>query len=179
DTFLLRQSYSASSYCNVYNDTTLSCKTLSSTFNRINNNYIIIANDDFVRTSKYNDPVSGIKEESTEALLRLNLDGASYFSNSNQSQLLDDLLQRIKSSIPLLNDRLKITHNVQSDPSDSSKLLIEFSIDKAINPLNDSSANDIINDLDFIIKNKYISAFSDKKFMMFLDEQYGFQAKPK
>ncbi|CAG8739267.1 13058_t:CDS:2, partial [Racocetra persica] len=157
-------------------------------------NYFIIANDDFVRTSIYHDPVLGIKKgiwivttpqqanyskisESTEALLRLNHDGASYFSSYNQSQLLDDLLQQIKYSIPFMDDRLKITHNVQSDPSDPSKLLIEFSIDKATDPLNDPSVNDIINDLNIIIKSKYISSLSDKTFMTFIDELYGFQVK--
>ncbi|CAG8690099.1 31358_t:CDS:2 [Gigaspora margarita] len=193
DTFLLRQIYSASSYCNAPNSTTLSCKLLSSTFNRVNSNYFIVASDDFVRTSIYHEPVRGIKKgiwnvitpqqayykisESTEALLRLNYDGASYFSSYNQSQLLDDLLQQIKHSFPLLNNRLKITHNVQSDPSDPSKLLIEFSIDKATDPLIDPSVNKIINDLDIIIKSKYISALSDKTSMIFIDEQYGFQVK--
>ncbi|CAG8854353.1 10625_t:CDS:1, partial [Gigaspora margarita] len=93
------------------------------------------------------------------------------------SQLLDDLLQQIKNSIPLMNDQLKITHNVQSDPSDSSKLLIELSIDKATDPLNDPSINDIINELDIIIKSKFTSALSDKTFMTFIDEEYGFQVK--
>ncbi|CAG8683002.1 15657_t:CDS:2, partial [Racocetra fulgida] len=107
------------------------------------------------------------KNSAYKALLRLNHDGASYFS-SNQSQLLDDLLQQIKDCIPLMNDQLKITHNVQSDPSDPFMLLIEFSIDKAADPR-------VVDDLDIIIKSKYISALSDKPFMTFIDEQYGFQ----
>ncbi|CAG8725021.1 20825_t:CDS:2, partial [Cetraspora pellucida] len=102
--------------------------------------------------------------ESTEAFLHLNHDGAFYFSSYNQSQLLDDLLQQIKNSISLMNNRLKITHNVQSDPLNSSKLLIELFIDKATDPLNDPSS-------------KYTSALSDKTFMTFIDEEYEFQVK--
>ncbi|RIB05783.1 hypothetical protein C2G38_2117574, partial [Gigaspora rosea] len=178
---------------NMYNMYNMSCQILSSTFNRINSNYTIVVDDNFV-TSLFNEPLRGIKKgvwnvmtsksynsvisDSTEALLRLNSDGSSYFSSYNQSQLLDDLLQQIKESIPLMNDQLKITHSVQSDPSDFSKLLIEFSISKATDPLNDPSVNSIIKDLDIMIKNKYISALSDKKFMIFLDDQYGFQVKP-
>ncbi|RIB13160.1 hypothetical protein C2G38_2099011, partial [Gigaspora rosea] len=173
-------------------DKTLSCQTLSSTFNRINSNYTIVVDDNFV-TSLFDEPLRGIKRgvwnvmtsksynsviyDSTEALLRLNSDGSFYFSSYNQSQLLDDLLQQIKQSIPLMNDQLKITHNVQSDPSDFSKLLVEFSINKANDPLNEPSVNDIVRDLDIMIKNKYISALADKKFMIFLDDQYGFQVK--
>ncbi|CAG8539629.1 19444_t:CDS:2, partial [Gigaspora margarita] len=193
NTFLLRQIYPVFSHCLVYDTKTLSCQILSSTFNRINSNYTIVVDDNFV-TSLFNEPLRGIKKgvwnvmtsksynsvisDSTEALLRLNSDGSSYFSSYNQSQLLDDLLQQIKESIPLMNDQLKITHSVQSDPSDVSKLLIEFSISKATDPLNEPSVNSIVKDLDIMIKNKYISALSDKKFMIFLDDQYGFQVKP-
>ncbi|KAF0424714.1 hypothetical protein F8M41_006463 [Gigaspora margarita] len=184
NTLILRQIYPASSYCLVYNKT-LSCRTLSSTFNRINSNYTIVVDDNFV-TSLFNEPLREIKKGvwnvmtskySTEALLRLNSDGSSYFSSYNQSQLLDDLLQQIKQSIPLINDHLKIIHNVQSDPSDFSKLLVEFLINKATNPLNEPSINDIVKDLNIIIKNKYISTLADKQFMIFLDDQYGFQIK--
>ncbi|CAG8851540.1 38453_t:CDS:2, partial [Gigaspora margarita] len=62
DTFLLHKTYSAFSHFNVSNSVTLACKLLSSTFNRVNSNYFIIANDDFVRTSIYNEPVRGIKK---------------------------------------------------------------------------------------------------------------------
>ncbi|KAF0561612.1 hypothetical protein F8M41_022526 [Gigaspora margarita] len=190
---LLRQVYSASSHCEVYNITTLSCPVLSSTFNRINSDYMIIVEDNFVRALSFNEPFYGIKQgvwqvktpksynskvsDSTQAILRLNSDGSSYFSNYNKTQF-DDLLQQIKETIPLMNDRLQITHNIQPDPLDFSKLLIEFSISKANDPLNDPSVDNIINNLDNIIKNKYISALSDKKFMMFLDDQYGFKVKP-
>ncbi|CAG8484646.1 4142_t:CDS:1, partial [Racocetra fulgida] len=115
--------------------------------------------------------------DSTQALLRLNSYRFSYYLSHERSQFFNDLLQQIKKSISLMNDQLQVTYNTQSDPSDFSKLLVEFSIHKASDPLNDPSTNDIINDLDTIIKNKYISSLSDKPFMMFLDNQYGFQAK--
>ncbi|CAG8487276.1 23179_t:CDS:2, partial [Racocetra persica] len=134
DTLLLRQIYPASSHCLVYNSTILSCQTLSSTFNRINSNYTIIVNDNFV-TSLFNEPLRGIKKGVWNVMTSKN-------------------------------------------PSDFSKLLIEFSINKATDPLNEPSVNDIVKDLDIMIRNKYISALSDKKFMIFLDEQYGFQVKP-
>ncbi|KAF0404383.1 hypothetical protein F8M41_009040 [Gigaspora margarita] len=201
DKYLLRQSYPASSYCKVYNISTLTCKTLFSTFNRVNSNYTIVVYDNFVKTLSFNEPLQGIYQGiyqgiwnvktpqtynstvsfSTEVLMRLNPDGTKYFlsyDQANRTQLLDDMLQQIRKSIPLNDDRLKITSNVQLDPSDSTKLLIEFSVDKAINPSKEPSVNDIINDLNDIITNKYISALSDKKHMIFFDDQYGFQPKP-
>ncbi|CAG8612940.1 35272_t:CDS:2, partial [Racocetra persica] len=148
--------------------------------------YIIVADNNFVKDSSFNEPLRGIKRDiwrvmtpkySTQALLRLNSYGFSYYLSHERSQFFNDLLQQIKESISLMNDQLQVTYNTQSDPSDFSKLLVEFSIHKASDPLNDPSTNDIINDLDTIIKNKYISSLSDKPFMIFLDNQYGFQAK--
>ncbi|CAG8777395.1 18843_t:CDS:2, partial [Gigaspora margarita] len=148
---LLPQVYSASSHCEVYNITTLSCPILSSTFNRINSDYMIIVEDNFVRALSLNEPFYGIKQGvwqvktpkySTQAILRLNSDSSSYFSNYNKTQF-DDLLQQIKETIPLMNDRLQITHNIQPDPLDFSKLLIEFSISKANYPLNDPKVYDV------------------------------------
>ncbi|CAG8742381.1 4397_t:CDS:2, partial [Dentiscutata erythropus] len=158
DTYLLRQTYSAtSSNCEIYNRSTLSCQTLSSIFNRINSNYIFSVDDNFVRSSSYNEPFRGIAKgiwrvitplsynskeisDSTEATLHLN---SGYLTNDNQSKLLDDLLLQIKESIPLMDDRLKITYNVQPDPSDSSKKLIKFSIDNANVPNSDPSVYDV------------------------------------
>ncbi|RIB13162.1 hypothetical protein C2G38_2144686 [Gigaspora rosea] len=120
-------------------------------------------------------------DSSTQVLLRLNPYGTKYFlscDQANKTQLLNDMVQQIKQSIPLNDDRLKITHNVQLHPSDSTKLLIEFSVDKAIDPSKEPSVNDIINDLNDIIMNKHISALSDKNSMIFFDDQYGFQPKP-
>ncbi|CAG8580276.1 16401_t:CDS:2 [Dentiscutata erythropus] len=132
---------------------------------KINSDYMIIVDDNFVRALSFNEPFYGIKQgvwqvttpksynskvsDSTQAILRLNSDGFSYFSNYNETQF-DDLLQQIKESIPLMNDRLQITHNIQPDPSDFSKLLIEFSISKANDPLNEPSVDNIINDLEKI-----------------------------
>ncbi|CAG8563946.1 4893_t:CDS:2, partial [Scutellospora calospora] len=197
DKFLLRQTYPASSYCKVYNISTLTCKTLFSTFNRVNNNYTIMAYNNFVKTLSFNEPLQGIGRgiwnvktpqtynlsvsSSTEVLLRLNPDGTKYFlsyDQTNKIQLSNNMLQQIKQSIPLNDDRLKITRNVQLDTLDSTKLLIEFSVDKTINPSKEPSVNDIINDLNDIIMNKHISALSDKDYMIFFDELYGFQPKP-
>ncbi|CAG8786641.1 20392_t:CDS:2, partial [Racocetra persica] len=181
----------------VYNFSTLTCKTLLSTFNRVNSNYTIVAYNNFVKAFSFNEPLQGIDvgiwnvktpktynsavSYSTEALLRLNPNGTKYFlsyDQANKTQLLDDILQQIKESIPLTDDRLKITRNVQLDPSDSTKLLIEFSVNKATDPSIEPSVNDIIRDLNDMIKNKYISALLNKKYMMFFDDQYGFQPKP-
>ncbi|CAG8693130.1 2407_t:CDS:2, partial [Scutellospora calospora] len=189
--YLLRQTYSTSSKCLVPNDTTLSCITLSSTFNRINRNYTIVADNNFARTLQNSEPLRGIKRdiwrvvtqkthdsimsESTKALLRLNSDGRlQYLKNS--SKFNEDLLNQTKESIPLKTDnkQLRIS-NTQLDPSDSSKLLLEISINKATDSLNDQGVKDIIDDLDDIIKNKYISALSDKDYMKFIDETYGFK----
>ncbi|CAG8579843.1 4062_t:CDS:2, partial [Gigaspora rosea] len=60
DKYLLRQTYPASSFCKLYNISTLTCKTLFSTFNRVNSNYTIVANDNFVKTLSFNEPLQGI-----------------------------------------------------------------------------------------------------------------------
>ncbi|KAF0424716.1 hypothetical protein F8M41_006465 [Gigaspora margarita] len=196
DKFLLCQTYPTSSYCKVYNITTLSCKTLLSTFNRVNNNYTIMAYDNFIKTLLFNEPLQEIDcgiwnvktpetynsavSALTEVLMHLNPDGTKYFlsyDQANKIQLLNDILQQIKQSIPLNDDRFKITHDVQLDPLDSAKLFIEFSVNKILNPSKEPSVNNIISDLNDIIVNKHISALSDKSFMIFFDELYGFQPK--
>ncbi|CAG8740770.1 8770_t:CDS:2, partial [Cetraspora pellucida] len=63
DTFLMRQTYSAFSNCEIYNNVTLSCLCLSSTFSRINSIYIIVADNNFVKDSSFNEPLRGIKRD--------------------------------------------------------------------------------------------------------------------
>ncbi|CAG8655309.1 26254_t:CDS:2 [Dentiscutata erythropus] len=182
NTSLLRQTYSTSSrYCKVQNISTLSCRILNSTFNRIDSTYIITASDDFVRSSLFNEPLRGIKKDiwrvmtpkcSTEAALNFKL-SHDQFSKVIQSQLLDD----IKYSIPLTDNRLNII-NTQPNPINPAETRIIFSIDKAKDSLNEPGVDNIINDLNDLIKHKHISALSDKKSIGFLDSKYGFQVKP-
>ncbi|CAG8519270.1 13479_t:CDS:2 [Dentiscutata erythropus] len=112
DKFLLRQTYPVSS-----------CKTLLSTFNRVNNNYTIMANYNFVKTLSFNEPLKGIDQGIWNVKTPQTYNSAV---SSNKTQLLNDILQQIKQSIPLNDDRLKITNNVQLDPLDSTKLSLNF-----------------------------------------------------
>ncbi|RIB14077.1 hypothetical protein C2G38_2248480 [Gigaspora rosea] len=190
--YLLRQIYPASSCTLIHNNknnntaVSVSCKVLSSTFNRINSTYTIVLDDGFVQTLSFNEPLNGIKRDiwqvktpkfysseivdSTTATLKLNLNQSFY------QQIKDDLYRQIITSLPIDSNRLHITGNVQPDFVDSN-ILIEFSVIKTTDSSNEPSVNDIINDLNDMIKNKDTSALFGQKYTMFLDSNYGFQIK--
>ncbi|CAG8487742.1 5242_t:CDS:2 [Racocetra persica] len=106
---------------------------------------------------------------STEATLNFK-QSYDQFSKIDQSQLFDDILK----SIPLTDDRLKI-FGVRRNPINSNETQIVFSIIKANNPSNNPGVDDIIKELNILIKHKDIISFSDKENMNSLDSEYGFQ----
>ncbi|CAG8567617.1 8299_t:CDS:2 [Dentiscutata erythropus] len=176
--YLLRQIYPASNCILIQNNNTaVSCKVLPSTFNRIDRIYTISLDDNFVRTLSFNEPLNGIKRDvwqlrnhSTKATLKLNTNLTFY------QQIKNDLYQQIITRLPIDSNRLYITGNIQSDFVDSN-ILIEFAVTKATNSSNEPSVNDIINDLNDMIKNKDGSALFDWNYIKVLDSNYGFQIK--
>ncbi|CAG8507813.1 20655_t:CDS:2 [Gigaspora rosea] len=136
----------------------------------------------FIKDSGFNNPailstqpeqnktLTFLSSNSTTATLKLNLNQSFY------QQIKDDLYRQIITSLPIDSNRLYITGNVQPDFVDSN-ILIEFSVIKTTDSSNEPSVNDIINDLNDMIKNKDTSALFGQKYTMFLDSNYGFQIK--
>ncbi|CAG8812664.1 26176_t:CDS:2, partial [Dentiscutata erythropus] len=120
--------------------------------------------NNFVKALSYEEPLSGIEQ---------NVWHVKTSQTYNNAKIVD-LYQQIKSSLPIDEGRLKRTGNIQST---SAGLLIKFSIQKAKDPLTNPNVDDIIQDLNDMIENKYISALSSQSYMIFLDNSFGFKVK--
>ncbi|CAG8766656.1 5957_t:CDS:2, partial [Racocetra fulgida] len=126
--YLLRQTYPALNCTLIPDSKGVLCKVLSSTFNRIDSIYTIVLDNNFVQTLSFNEPLNGIKRDIWH-------------------------VKTPECNIPINSDRLYLTGSIQPDSS-RTKILVEFSVIKATDPSNEPSVQDIINDLNNMIKNK-------------------------
>ncbi|CAG8517417.1 19635_t:CDS:2, partial [Racocetra persica] len=132
--------------------------------------YQVINESNYLLRQTYPASNCTLSQNNIQATLRLNLNRTLY------QQIKNVLYQQIISSIPINSDRLYMTGSIQSDSS-HTKLLVEFSVVKAMDPLNEPSVHDIINDLDDMIKNKDTSALFSYNYTKYFDSNYGFQVK--
>ncbi|CAG8746478.1 5903_t:CDS:2, partial [Dentiscutata heterogama] len=110
-------------------------------------------------------------------LLRLTNEGSLYYEmldETNKTYFFDILLYQLAQSIPIPQSRLiRTNEKVQTDyTARTYQILFEISILKTYN-LSEKSSESILNDLDVLIKNKYITPINQNNFTKFLDELYG------
>ncbi|KAF0553521.1 hypothetical protein F8M41_020250 [Gigaspora margarita] len=200
DTKILRQNYSGlSPYCSV-NDSTISCKILSSTFNVLSSTYHIIVENGFVKDSKYQEQLQGIpdklwvvytksvpqndeydeyvgKSYSVTGYLRLSETGIRRFKNlssSEQQKNIQSLSEELVKNIPIDPSRLKFSGRLEFDSN--GWVLLELSINAQVpNISSQPNVNHIMEDLNALIGNKSITNLTN----LFLDIDEKHQFKPR
>ncbi|CAG8528808.1 43666_t:CDS:2 [Gigaspora margarita] len=190
---LLRQTYSGS-YCSVLNNkVTISCGILSSTFNVPNSSYLITIGNGFVKDLNSQEQIRGISNrswiiktvqqnlpniygESIAGTLRLSEEGTIYYNNlthDQQSLFRARLSEELAQSIPIDSSRLSFGR-VNFDPdTPKHQSLFELNI-FGTKDLFRPNIDQIVNDLNVLIKNKYITVLSKFPHTNYIDETYSF-----
>ncbi|KAF0548457.1 hypothetical protein F8M41_025964 [Gigaspora margarita] len=199
DSKILRQLINAK-FCNIGNGCSVSgkvvtLKVLDCTFNDPNAQYYIEVDNDFIKSSIYNEPILGIDPNMwtfntvggsgyqkragvIHGVLRLTSDGTQYFQNLNDAErerFFNHLINELTILIPTENGRLSSNGNYQKDTSDSSKIIITLSISEAKGSDNQRISTEIESNLNLLIKNKEFTGISTKPTTQYLDETYGYQ----
>ncbi|KAF0548438.1 hypothetical protein F8M41_025946 [Gigaspora margarita] len=176
--------------------TILNLKVLTSTFNDPGGKYSIEIDNNFVKNSDYNEPILGIdpniwnfqtnnnvtinqkRTGDVRGKLRLTASGTTYFlslNDSGRNDFFTGLINELLVIIPTEQGRLDSSKLHQNDPSNTDQLLISLIVYEMKNG-DKKNATAIQNDLDQLIRNKYvtgISLFGNQTLL--LDEKYGFQ----
>ncbi|KAF0401376.1 hypothetical protein F8M41_009473 [Gigaspora margarita] len=156
--------------CNV-SGKVVTLKVLDCTFNDPNAQYYIEVDNDFIKSSIYNEPILGIDPNMwtfntgggiIQGELRLTNDGTQYFQNLNdieRERFFNHLINELTILIPTENGRLSSNGHYQKDTSDSSKIIIMFSISEAKSSDNQRISTEIESNLNLLIKNKDLRAY--------------------
>ncbi|KAG9295219.1 hypothetical protein G9A89_006200 [Geosiphon pyriformis] len=195
---ILRQFFSAKTgFCSIQNDShTIWIDILSSTFNQQGAKYYVTLDNNFVESKSAGQALFGIAKDtwwfstetrtnlysdSVQGLLRLDVDGTSYFERLNKEQKAEffrQMLFEIAQSIPIEQSRLSTSQKYQLDSnSQKRKLLFPLKISDTKN-LKKPNAIQVTQDLNTLILNKEISPISIKSSTKFLDTTYGYQRTP-
>ncbi|KAF0533983.1 hypothetical protein F8M41_010291 [Gigaspora margarita] len=167
-------------------------KVLDCTFNNPNTQYYIEVDNDFIKSSIYNEPMLGIdpnvwtfntvggndyqkRAGAVQGVLRLTNDGTNYFqdlSDAERERFFDHLIDELTILIPTENGRLNSNGHYQKDTSDSSKIIIVLSINEAKG--NQRLSTEIESNLNLLITNKEFTGISTRPTVQYLDETYGY-----
>ncbi|CAI2170617.1 4700_t:CDS:10 [Funneliformis geosporum] len=193
---LLRQSFPASLTEFVSTRVTeIEVKLLTSTFNQFNSNYYIEIDDNFVRNQEFNEPLIGIKggtwsvktnipgdqqfTDDKNVLLRLDKIGTQFFNNfssSEKNQFFDDLLIAFSQVIPVPLERLRTSKRFQYDGSRDDLPFLPVLIQVrliATRIKEDMNTEQILSDMDTLVKNKMITQLVHFDTTALLDPEYG------
>ncbi|CAI2177307.1 14616_t:CDS:10 [Funneliformis geosporum] len=194
---LLRQTFTAQSqYCSLFNDNrTISLQVLSSTFNSPRSSYFVMMNNNFVSSKSQNQPLTGVSEgywtytadtatgiftATSTGLLRLTPEGSIFFNNLDKvdkANFFNEILLELSEIIPINIKRLSTSKRHQPDPKATYQILFPVTIE-SVNDLSERTVQQVIDDLNILIKNKGISPISFRPFTSYLDSTYGFQPTP-
>ncbi|CAG8563550.1 9013_t:CDS:2 [Dentiscutata heterogama] len=178
-------------------ETILSLKVLTCTFNDPGGQYYIVINNNFVKSSDYNEPIMGIDQNiwnfqtdnsipsnqkragDVRGKLRLTVSGSIYFqtlSDSERNEFFNSLINELLVIIPTEQRRLDSNRLYQKDPSSTDQILISLIVYE-MKSGDKKNSTAIQNDLNELINNKDstgISLFGNKTLL--LDKEYGFQS---
>ncbi|CAG8548057.1 7816_t:CDS:10 [Diversispora eburnea] len=194
--YYIRQTLNAqSSFVTKVNDTSVKVTVLNSTFIAPNKNYFVIIDNDFVRDSNYDEPLSGLERPDwkfttedddsfgikTSGLVRLTTLASRKFyefSKSDRTKFLDDLKNEL-TEILLLNDSiLRASEHWQWDPNVKNwQILLKLTIYPGGNKTTDVSVGRIVDSLNESIINRDVSLISQYSNTSLLDSSYGFVKK--
>ncbi|CAG8468936.1 13183_t:CDS:2 [Dentiscutata erythropus] len=174
-------------------DKSINLKVLDCTFNNPSAQYYIEVDNDFIKSSEYNEPMLGIdphlwnfsttdqtsytqRAGEIYAVLRLTNNGTQYFaanlSSTDKQNFFNTLIKELTTMIPTEKERLDTDYHYQYDTSDSSKIIVSFTIHEAKGN-NKLITTDIRNNLDQLIKNKQYTVISTGTTTQYLDDTYG------
>ncbi|CAJ0652014.1 14011_t:CDS:2, partial [Entrophospora sp. SA101] len=165
------------------NNQTISFNFIASTFNIPDQQYYITVDNTFVKDRQYNQNVLG----SSEAIIRLNKNGTTYYRSSLLSSLDDRkffsnaLSKELAAIIPCDPDRLTVSTNYQFDHNGlvDQLVLLKIYVQGLGDVINDNnildklSSDAIIYNLDILIRHKNITGISISTSSSLLDENFG------
>nr|CAG8436193.1 15672_t:CDS:10 [Entrophospora candida] len=165
------------------NNQTISFNFIASTFNIPDQQYYITVDNTFVKDRQYNQNVLG----SSEAIIRLNKNGTTYYrssllsSNSDRNFFSNALSKELAAIIPCDPDRLTVSTNYQFDHNGlvDQLVLLKIEVQGLGDVINDNnildklSSDDIIYNLDILIRHKNITGISRSTSSSLLDEDFG------
>ena len=95
-------------------------------------------------------------------------------SADNKTSFLDSLVAKIAELVPVDLARITTNRHNQPDPNAPAYQILFPVTLKSTNDQSQRTVQQIIGDLDDLIKNKYYNAFSHEYPTSYLDETYGF-----
>ncbi|RHZ61192.1 hypothetical protein Glove_349g72 [Diversispora epigaea] len=171
---------------------------LNSTFIVPNKEYFVIIDDDFVRDSNYDEPLTGIERSDwnfnigtenetdsfgikTSGLVRLTTLASRDFyesSKSDQSIFLNELRDQLTKILALSGSKLQSSKHWQWDSNVKNwQILLKLTIYPGVNKTADISVRRIVDSLDDLIRHRDVSLISQYSITSQLDSSYGFLKK--
>ncbi|CAB4410775.1 unnamed protein product [Rhizophagus irregularis] len=162
------------------NNKKITINVFESTFNKPNQLYYVVIEDGFVNHKNTEEPLLGIKKNQWYILtgdsygsVKLDIKSSKSFLNlqseHEKKKIRDNLAIELSASVS--PDRIKATERYQND---QGQVVLLFSI-SATDDLFKSSANNIMKDLNTLIKFKSYTPISLYNNTYMLDREYGFQ----
>ena len=113
----------------------------------------------------------------TTGLLRLTPEGTTLFeqlSTGDKKAFLDSMVAKLAELIPIDPSRITTNKRSQPDPNAPARQIL-FSVTlKSSDDMSQRTVQQIIDDLDELIKNKGYTSFSQEYPTSYLDETFGF-----
>ncbi|CAG8442811.1 442_t:CDS:2 [Cetraspora pellucida] len=165
--------------CTILNNR-LSCNVSPSIFNQWNSSYMIAMDNNFVKFSSTNEPIIDIEEDkwkittipnSAIGILRLTPDGTKKLLLSERSEFFKHFQQELIESVPTSSERIRLTNQIQYDPSVPSQYLVQIEIVSTKDPYQDS-VSQIIKYLTELIKDKDTIIYMNNH-TKYLDSSFG------
>nr|CAG8450953.1 8818_t:CDS:2 [Entrophospora candida] len=194
---IFRQSFSANSeYCKISDDKkSLTIQVLTSTFNLPNTSYYVIVDNGALIKFSTDQPLTGILEnvwkfttdnpeiqysDSVNGELRLNSKGTNLFNSldsTNKLNFIKNLTIGLANTIPIDPIHLNFIKYQMDYTVSPFTLLLSYKILKSNNneeDLQKINAAKVLDNLNTLIKNKFITGISRNNHTSFIDENYGF-----
>ncbi|CAJ0753993.1 7559_t:CDS:10, partial [Entrophospora sp. SA101] len=121
-------------------------------------------------------PINGVIEIGTNGILRLNVEGTNLFNNldsTNKSKFIKNLKNGLANLTPIDPTRLNFIKDQMDYTTLPPTLLLSFGILKSNNS-EEINVSQVIDNLNTLIKNKFITGISIHNHTKFIDENHGF-----
>ncbi|CAG8701209.1 18282_t:CDS:10, partial [Rhizophagus irregularis] len=146
-------------------------------------NFTTLQEDDHANSikEKYRKKVNSTR---IEGKVRLTLDGTNYFKSIKHDKIkrkefFNNLTQELVKAIPVSSERVTSNGRHEIDTSVSpEQYILSINIEKAKNE-DENSVNSVADDLDTLIKNKFITLIGSGEYSNYLDHEYGYVTIPR
>ncbi|CAG8502927.1 17379_t:CDS:2, partial [Dentiscutata heterogama] len=184
----------AKNFCSTSPDgKTITIKIISSTFNEFNESYYVQMDNNFVKSSLYNEPLKGISDgiwnlSSINTNNLINPSGSTIvgtvgltndamkkftsFSTLGRSNYFAQLLNKTADQIPVQRERLTTDEKFQYI-NNGQQIIFSIKVNLPLPDSNESTADGVAADLITMLKNKEVTTFSND-ITNDLDDGYGF-----